>query len=288
MSKVYGSKQALNSVSFAIERAEIFGLLGPNGAGKTSLISILTSLEQPSSGQAYIFAKDVRENNKHIKTQIGVVPQELVNHGFFTVREVLEFQSGYFGLKNNKARIDDLLERLKLADVQRKRILQLSGGMRRRFMIAKALVHEPKILLLDEPTAGVDLELRLSLWDFVTDLNRKGLTILLTTHYLEEAQTLCDRIAILNRGELKCLGKTKDIISSLTTRKIRILLKGPIPDFEHPYLRKILGQTLEFHIPAQMEFGSLLAQIPCRLENLADIQMEEGNLEEAMIQILKS
>jgi ABC-2 type transport system ATP-binding protein len=279
-------KDALRGISFSLKPGEIFGLLGPNGAGKTSLISILTTLEAPSAGTAYIFGHDVRKESKLAKVQIGVVPQELVSHGFFTVREVLEFQSGYFGIKNNSQKINSLLERLSLAEHANKKILQLSGGMKRRFLIAKALVYSPRILLLDEPTAGVDMELRQTLWDFVKDLNREGVTVLLTTHYLEEAERLCDRVAVLDQGEIKALENTRDLISTRTFRRVVMTFAQTAPMVESAFQVKRTEHQLEFQIPSQMQLGALIQAVGVRAQDLTDIQIREGSLEDAMKSIL--
>ena len=181
--KNYGAVAAVNNVSFSVDKGEIFGLLGPNGAGKTSIISIITTLEKPSQGQVQVFGHNVVTDSLITKKQVGVVHQEVINSGFFDVEEILNFQSGYYGKRKNKERIDYLLHKLALYPHRHKKVKQLSGGMKRRLMIAKALVHEPQLLLLDEPTAGVDIELRETLWDFVRELRQQGISILLTTHY---------------------------------------------------------------------------------------------------------
>ncbi|HEY0823885.1 MAG TPA: ABC transporter ATP-binding protein, partial [Ramlibacter sp.] len=204
VSKTYstarGSFQALDNVSFDIEQGEFFGLLGPNGAGKTTLISILAGLVRATSGRVLVRGHDVQADYAQARRQLGVVPQELVFDPFFTVREALRIQSGYFGVKNNDAWIDELLANLGLADKAGSNMRQLSGGMKRRVLVAQALVHKPPVIVLDEPTAGVDVELRQTLWQFIARLNREGHTVLLTTHYLEEAEALCSRIAMLKAG----------------------------------------------------------------------------------------
>ena len=201
ISKTYetpqGGFQALNQVSLDIAEGEFFGLLGPNGAGKTTLISILAGLAKATSGHIQVMGKDVQRDFAAARKQLGVVPQELVFDPFFNVRETLRLQSGYFGVKNNDAWIDELLESLGLADKANANMRQLSGGMKRRVLVAQALVHKPPIIVLDEPTAGVDVELRQALWHFIAKLNKQGHTVLLTTHYLEEAEALCNRIAML-------------------------------------------------------------------------------------------
>ncbi|MDZ4127032.1 MAG: ABC transporter ATP-binding protein, partial [Hydrogenophaga sp.] len=191
-----GAVRALQAVSFDIEAGEFFGLLGPNGAGKTTLISILAGLARATTGRVLVHGSDVQADYQSARRQLGVVPQELVFDPFFNVREALRIQSGYFGIQRNDAWIDELLEGLGLTDKANANMRQLSGGMKRRVLIAQALVHKPPVIVLDEPTAGVDVELRQTLWQFISDLNKRlGSTVLLTTHYLEEAEALCGRIA---------------------------------------------------------------------------------------------
>lgn len=205
--------QALNDISLNIEPGEFFGLLGPNGAGKTSLISILAGLSRPSNGRASICGYDVVADYKNARRSLGVVPQELVYDPFFTVRETLRNQSGYYGLRNNDDWIDEILLNLGLSDKADTNMRALSGGMKRRVLVAQALVHRPPVIILDEPTAGVDVDLRRSLWDFISRLNKEGHTILLTTHYLEEAQTLCGRIAFLRKGKMIALDTTQALMA---------------------------------------------------------------------------
>ena len=202
--KTYGSARgalkALDDVSFDIQPGEFFGLLGPNGAGKTTLISILAGLARASSGKVTVLGHDVVSDYAQARRSLGIVPQELVFDPFFSVREALRIQSGYFGVRNNDAWIDELLANLGLSDKADANMRQLSGGMKRRVLVAQALVHRPPVIVLDEPTAGVDVELRQTLWQFVARLNKEGHTVLLTTHYLEEAEALCGRIAMLKQG----------------------------------------------------------------------------------------
>ncbi|MEY4616020.1 MAG: putative ATP-binding component of a transport system [Pseudomonadota bacterium] len=286
LTKTYGTTCAINNLSFSIEAGEIFGLLGPNGAGKTSLISILTTLEEPSSGGAKIFGHDVLTQSDFTKPLLGVVPQEIVTHGFFEVQEILQFQSGYYGVRKNQEHIDYLLNKLSLWDHRHKKVKQLSGGMKRRLMIAKALVHKPKLLLLDEPTAGVDIELREGLWDFVREMHREGLTILLTTHYLQEAETLCDRIAVINKGELCCLRPTREIITDLSRREI-VLTTNSDRSFEHPLLVSQTQNQLKLLVPAKMQVGDILQDLGVTAAEIVDLQVKEGGLEEAMKFLLK-
>ncbi len=198
--KAYGALQALRGVDLTIEQGEIFALLGPNGAGKTTLISILAGLVRADAGTLKVMGHEVTKDYRAARRALGVVPQELVFDPFFSVRETLRIQSGYFGLRHNDDWIDEILENLHLTDKAEVNMRALSGGMKRRVLIGQALVHRPPVIVLDEPTAGVDVELRQTLWKFVRQLNSAGHTILLTTHYLEEAEALCRRVAVLNKG----------------------------------------------------------------------------------------
>ena len=205
--------QALTDVSLQIEHGEFFGLLGPNGAGKTTLISVLAGLSRTSLGKASVCGHDVTQDYQAARRSLGVVPQELVYDPFFTVRETLRIQSGYFGLRHNDDWIDEILANLGLSDKADANMRVLSGGMKRRVLVAQALVHRPPVIVLDEPTAGVDVDLRRSLWEFISRLNRQGHTILLTTHYLEEAETLCGRIAMLKKGQIVALETTQSLMA---------------------------------------------------------------------------
>jgi len=205
--------QALDDVTLTIEHGEFFALLGPNGAGKTSLISILAGLSRASSGHASVCGFDVTRDYQQARRSLGVVPQELVYDPFFTVRETLRIQSGYFGFRHNDDWIDEILANLGLSDKADTNMRALSGGMKRRVLVAQALVHRPPVIVLDEPTAGVDVDLRRSLWEFISRLNKEGHTILLTTHYLEEAETLCGRIAMLKRGQIVALDTTQALLA---------------------------------------------------------------------------
>ena len=217
LKKYLGEKKnlvkALDDVSFSVNSGEFFGLLGPNGAGKTTLINILGGLTSPTSGSASIFGTDVLKDPQNVRRSVGIVPQELVFDPFFTVRESLEIQSGFFGLKKNDLWIDECLFELGLEEKSKSNMRSLSGGMKRRVLIAQALVHRPPVIILDEPTAGVDVELRESLWIFVNKLNKSGHTIILTTHYLEEAEQLCSRVAFMNKGKLSSIQKVSDFVN---------------------------------------------------------------------------
>ena len=282
--------EAVKGVSFSLKAGEIFALLGPNGAGKTTCINMMTSLDRPDSGDVKVFGFSVLSHPLEVKKNLGVVHQELSSHGFFNVEEILNFYSGYYGIRNNQTQIDFLLEKLDLKEHRKKQVKQLSGGMKRRLMIAKALVHRPRLLLLDEPTAGVDVELRNSLWKFVRELRDSGMTILLTTHYLTEAEQLCDRVGILDRGDLKYFGPTKTVIDKLTKKRVEISLKVGGPNSvktDHPF---VVGQkegTLSLALPPQIELGEAFAQIGLRLDQIQDLKTREGTLEEAFLSVVR-
>ncbi len=222
--KRFGRVHALAGVSLEVREGEFFALLGPNGAGKTTLISSLGGLTIPDGGRLAVMGHDVGRDFQAARRAIGIVPQEIVFDPFFTVRETLSFQSGYFGLRDNGAWIDELLERLALVAKADANMRSLSGGMKRRVMVAQALVHRPPVIVLDEPTAGVDVELRRTLWSFVRGLNQAGHTILLTTHYLEEAQQLCSRIAMMKEGRIVALDSTRNLLDSFSGRVLRVKL----------------------------------------------------------------
>ena len=212
--KSFGSLRALDGVSLDIAEGEFFGLLGPNGAGKTTLISCLAGLVRPDQGQLSVLGCDVLADYRAARRRLGVVPQELVFDPFFSVRETLRIQSGYFGLRHNDDWIDEILHHLDLTSKAEVNMRRLSGGMKRRVLVAQALVHKPPVIVLDEPTAGVDVELRQGLWQFVRRLNAEGHSIILTTHYLEEAEALCNRIALLKQGKLIALERTADLLAA--------------------------------------------------------------------------
>jgi len=251
VSKKYDDLQALDNVTFDIYKGEFFGLLGPNGAGKSTLISAVAGLLKVDSGEVSILGADVEKDYRQARRNLGVVPQEIVMDPFFTVRETLEFQSGYFGLRNNGEWIDELLEQLNLTDKADANMRKLSGGMKRRVLIAQALVHKPQVLVLDEPTAGVDVELRQSMWRFVRKLNKAGHTIVLTTHYLEEAEELCDRIAIINKGKLMALETKEDLLARGLGSKLLIRASHDIDSVPAEYRDRVArhqGRELELTI----------------------------------------
>ena len=228
--KRYGRLQALDGVSLSVEQGEFFGLLGPNGAGKTTLISILAGLNRADSGTVTVEGHDVVTQYRQARSKLGVVPQELVFDPFFTVRETLRMQSGYFGLRKNDDWIDEVMHNLDLSNKADTNMRALSGGMKRRVLVAQALVHKPPVIVLDEPTAGVDVELRQTLWKFISRLNREGHTVVLTTHYLEEAQALCNRIAMLRNGRVVALDTTAALIRRISGSQLEVTLsRGQLP-----------------------------------------------------------
>jgi ABC-2 type transport system ATP-binding protein len=289
VSKYFGEFRSLNEVSLTIEEGEFFALLGPNGAGKTTLINIIAGLSRASSGTAKVMGFDVVNQFRDARRSIGIVPQELVFDPFFSVRETLRFQSGYFGLKKNDDWIDELLTSLSLMDKADSNMRTLSGGMKRRVMVAQALVHKPPVMVLDEPTAGVDVELRQTLWKFVKSLNEKGHTILLTTHYLEEAETLCNRIAMLKSGKVLTVDTTPNLLKKHASQTLNLQLNGVLPAGLQPRALKantLDGRyTLALNGPAEIE--QILAQ--CRLEHLdvLECSIEKPDLEEVFVQLMR-
>ena len=259
--------EALKGLTFDIQKGSIFGLLGPNGAGKTTLIASITTLEIPTSGQLKVFGTSVLENPLKTKMDVGVVHQEVINTGFFTISEILDFQSGYYGIYKNKERCEYLMQKLSLWEHREKKVKQLSGGMKRRLMIAKALVHTPKLLLLDEPTAGVDVGLRESLWNFVHELKAEGMSILLTTHYLEEAEEMCDQVAIINKGQMLFNGTPKDMIQAYSSKKLILTMKN--------------GETKEYVESNKVGIAECLSKYGIDIAEIQDIKIEEGRLEDA-------
>src|SRR3989344_928423 len=273
-----GPFQALNQVNLDIEEGEFFGLLGPNGAGKTTLISILAGLARASSGRVLVQGSDVQADFAEARRKLGVVPQELVFDPFFNVRESLRIQSGYFGVKNNDAWIDELLENLGLTDKANANMRQLSGGMKRRVLVAQALVHKPPIIVLDEPTAGVDVELRQTLWHFVARLNKEGHTVLLTTHYLEEAEALCGRIAMLKSGQIVALNRTSELLQAASGSILQFKTDAALPPalamaarydrLADPVLQGSPA-VLEGQLPARCRAGAHGGVVPADLRSRA-------------------
>jgi len=286
-----GLKTAVDQLSLEIKPGEFFALLGPNGAGKTSIISAITGLVNFQAGKISVFGFPAA--SREAKFLVGLVPQELVSHGFFSVNEILQFTSGYYGIRNNQKQIDELLERLQLVAYRDKQVSHLSGGLKRRVLIAKALLHSPRILLLDEPSAGVDVELRTILWNFVRELNSAGTTIVLTTHYLEEAQRLCRRAAILDKGTLLALDETGSLIASMAERVVHLTLRNfrvpPTGKIHNPDLLFFSqdGDHVKVIVTGSVSINKVLQLLHIPLENVTDIRTEEGDLENAFLKLLK-
>lgn len=290
ISKTYttprGDFHALQDVSLDIEEGEFFGLLGPNGAGKTTLISILAGLARASSGRVTVLGHDVRTDFAAARQRLGIVPQELVFDPFFNVRETLRIQSGYFGIRNNDAWIDELLENLGLADKASANMRQLSGGMKRRVLVAQALVHKPPIIVLDEPTAGVDVELRQTLWHFIARLNKQGHTVLLTTHYLEEAEALCSRVAMLKRGKIVTLSRMDDLLKSASSTVLQFKTDDALPETIAARAR-VTGRIVQ--IPAQDagDVEQLLAALRQGGVQPQEVEIRRADLEDVFLHVMQ-
>lgn len=277
--------KALDRVSLEVEEGEFFGLLGPNGAGKTTLISILAGLARATEGRVQVHGHDVQADYAIARRLLGVVPQELVFDPFFSVREALKIQSGYFGVKGNDAWIDELLESLGLADKAGSNMRQLSGGMKRRVLVAQALVHKPRVIVLDEPTAGVDVELRQTLWQFIARLNKQGHTVLLTTHYLEEAEALCGRIAMLKQGQVVALERTSDLLRSATAQVLRLKLDGNLPAALQAIAR-VTGRIVQLPVHDAVEIENHLAAIRSVGLVAEDVEIRQADLEDVFLEVM--
>jgi len=291
VSKTYasakGSFQALKSVSLSVEPGEFFALLGPNGAGKTTLISILAGLTRATSGTTCVMGHNVETDFAQARRALGVVPQELVFDPFFTVREALRFQSGYFGIRHNDDWIDELLQGLGLTDKASANMRQLSGGMKRRMLVAQALVHRPPVIVLDEPTAGVDVELRQTLWKFISGLNKQGSTVLLTTHYLEEAEALCGRVALLKKGELIALEKTSDLLAKASSNVLRFKTDHTLPQ---PWADKarITGRFVQLPVAGPADVERILAAMRQAGVAVEDLEMSKADLEDVFLELMSA
>jgi len=277
--------RAVDDVSLQIEEGEFFGLLGPNGAGKTTLISMLAGLSRPTSGAVSVHGFDVQRDYAEARRHLGIVPQELVFDPFFNVRESLRIQSGYFGIKNNDAWIDELLHSLGLTDKAGANLRQLSGGMKRRVLVAQALVHKPQVIVLDEPTAGVDVELRQTLWQFVAKLNKQGSTVLLTTHYLEEAEALCNRIAMLKQGRVIALDRTSELLKSAASNVLRFKTDADLP-WEIAQHARITGRIVQLPAQNAHEVEQLLGALRQAGVAVEDVEMRKADLEDVFIDLM--
>ncbi|MDP9898533.1 ABC transporter ATP-binding protein [Variovorax ginsengisoli] len=277
--------RAVDDVTFRIEEGEFFGLLGPNGAGKTTLISMLAGLSRPTAGSVSVHGFDVQRDYAQARRHLGVVPQELVFDPFFNVREALRIQSGYFGIKNNDSWIDELLHSLGLADKATANMRQLSGGMKRRVLVAQALVHKPQVIVLDEPTAGVDVELRQTLWQFVAKLNKQGSTVLLTTHYLEEAEALCNRIAMLKQGRVIALDRTSELLKSAASNVLRFKTDMNLPWALAQHAR-ITGRIVQLPAKNAHEVEQLLVSLREAGVTVEDVEMRKADLEDVFLDLM--
>ena len=276
---------ALDSVSLDIEEGEFFGLLGPNGAGKTTMISILAGLSKATGGSVKVLGSDVQADYAQARRKLGVVPQELVFDPFFNVREALRIQSGYFGVKNNDDWIDELLASLGLTDKANANMRQLSGGMKRRVLVAQALVHKPPVIVLDEPTAGVDVELRQTLWQFIAKLNKQGHTVLLTTHYLEEAEALCNRIAMLKSGKVVALASTSELLKAASSNVLRFKIDAELPQALAERAR-ITGRIVQFPAHDALEIERYLAAVREAGLVAQDIEIRKADLEDVFLDVM--
>ena len=281
----FGSVQALAGVDLKVQQGEFFGLLGPNGAGKTTLISILAGLVRADRGSVRILGHDVGADYRAARRALGVVPQELVFDPFFSVRETLRIQSGYFGLRHNDAWIDELLHHLDLASKADANMRSLSGGMKRRVLVGQALVHKPPVIVLDEPTAGVDVELRQSLWAFIRKLNRDGHTIILTTHYLEEAEALCGRIAMMKSGRIVALDSTQNLLSRFAGVTVRVSAERLPADWNARLLRRE-GNIHYLGLADYGELEQLLAAFRTEGIGIDELALAETDLEQVFLRIM--
>ena len=287
VSKHYGALRALDGVSLTIGRGEFFGLLGPNGAGKTTLINILAGLVVATGGAARVMGHDVVGEYRAARRALGVVPQELVFDPFFTVREALTFQSGYFGLRDNREWIDEVMRHLDLTGKADTNMRALSGGMKRRVLVAQALVHKPPVIVLDEPTAGVDVELRQALWKFVRQLNRDGHTIVLTTHYLEEAEALCSRIAMLKQGRVVALDTTQNLLSRHSGCYVELrLAPDRLPDSLAPLVAQRREGGYRLALSDYIEIERVLAELRASGVAIQEMEVMSPDLEEVFVQIM--
>jgi len=291
LEKTYaGGKQALKGVSFDVPRGQIFGLLGPNGAGKSTLINILAGMVNKTGGTAEIWGFDINEHPRNAKRSIGIVPQEILFDPFFTPREALEIQAGLYGVPKSERRTMELLRAVHLEDKADAYARTLSGGMKRRLLVAKAMVHFPPVLVLDEPTAGVDIELRQQLWTYVRHLNDQGTTVVLTTHYLEEAQELCDRIAIINHGQLIANEPTRELVNKAREKVVEVTVDRDLaaapeaPCFEKSDLIGDRVVAITYH-KDKVNAGEVLAAVQAAGLGIVDVSTREADLEDVFLSL---
>jgi ABC-2 type transport system ATP-binding protein len=286
--KHFGALHALKGIDLSIEQGEFFALLGPNGAGKSTLINILAGLIKPSVGTISVMGYDVSQSYQQARKLLGIVPQELVFDPFFNVREMLRFQAGYFGCgRDNDAWIDEILESLGLADKAHTNMRKLSGGMKRRALIAQALAHRPPVIVLDEPTAGVDVELRQMLWEFIKKLNRDGHTIILTTHYLEEAETLCSRVAMMKQGQIVALDNTAELLNKFSGKHLRLTLgEVALPKQIASLVRHADSGMYTFALDNMAQIEFVLSTLRTANIKVLDMQLNEADLEDVFLSLV--
>ena len=294
LEKTYaGGKQALAGISFDVPRGQIFGLLGPNGAGKSTLINILAGLVKKTGGSASIWGFDIEAHPRNAKRSIGIVPQEILFDPFFTPFEALEIQAGLYGVPRSQRRTMELLKAVRLEDKARAYSRTLSGGMKRRLLVAKAMVHSPPVLVLDEPTAGVDVELRQQLWAYVRELHARGTTIVLTTHYLEEAEALCDRIAIINHGQLIANKPTRELLGMAQEKAVEIMVDRDVtevprsPMFEKVELKGTRTLAITYS-KRTANAGDILAAVQAAGLGVVDVTTREADLEHVFLNLTRA
>ena len=290
VSKNYKQLKAVDGISLTIEKGEFFGLLGPNGAGKSTLINMMAGLVKPSNGSIDVMGFNVNKEYQEARHSVGIVPQELVFDPFFNVREMLRFQAGYFGKdKLNDKWVDEVIERLDLTDKASTNMRKLSGGMKRRALIAQALVHRPPVIVLDEPTAGVDVELRQKLWSFIKELNNEGHTIVLTTHYLEEAEALCNRVAMMKSGKIVALDSTKNLLKEFSLKNLKVRLqKNSIKKIttlvkETPFLQE--DDWCTFKLKKVSDASSIIEKLNSLKIQILDLKLIESDLENIFLKL---
>ncbi len=289
ITKHFGAFEALRGIDLTIQPGEFFALLGPNGAGKSTLINLLSGLIKPTSGQISIMGHDVQTSYQQARMALGVVPQELVFDPFFNVREMMRFQAGYFGCgPENDAWVDEVIEGLGLTDKAHTNMRQLSGGMKRRALIAQALAHKPPVIVLDEPTAGVDVELRQMLWGFIQKLNQQGHTIILTTHYLEEAETLCERIAMMKHGKIVALDTTQQLLRSHAAKQLVLRLEGGVPANLSALIKQQKDDLVIFNLSDIAQVETILSALRQAQVPVTDMQLQEVDLEDVFLNLVGS
>ncbi len=291
--KFYGDLKAVDGISLKIKQGEFFGLLGPNGAGKSTMINMLAGLARPSTGEISVMGFDVQRNYQEARHSLGIVPQELVFDPFFDVREMLRFQAGYFGKgKENDSWIDEIMERLDLSDKASTNMRKLSGGMKRRALIAQALVHKPPVIVLDEPTAGVDVELRQKLWEFIKDLNKEGHTIILTTHYLEEAEELCNSVGMLSAGKIVAMDTTKNLLKKFATKNLKLKLhfdgEKKLPEKINHFPYQIEEDAYIFKLKKITDINEITEGLKNSTIEIIDMQTVDSDLEDVFLKLTNS